>query len=278
MNTADPTLAARFFFRNCAVSLHLPGEMRISRSLKPSPDDIRLNRDFTPIESPSEFIGPQSDFYTFINESSESNASLIKKLCTIGYILCNKLDRNPAKHRSYGFICVNEEKGAYCNGKSLFAKALGLFCVCERLSRKNLRNSFGLSGVTGATQIVVIDGFDGNTSIRPFYTLCTSPWLIQRKTQPVLLIESAKSPHLILTSSASVAELPSDGSFRRRFVSLEFSSYWNESNRIEKYFGHAFFDEWSKEQWHMFDNFMFYCVLEYLRDYSNGNDVFSFYK
>ena len=78
MNTADPTLAARFFFRNCAVSLHLPGEMRISRTLTPGPNDVVLDRDFTPAGSPSEFIGGQSDFYRFLDASSSTNGSLIK--------------------------------------------------------------------------------------------------------------------------------------------------------------------------------------------------------
>lgn len=76
----DNTLAARFFFRNCAVSLHLPGEMRISRTLKPGPDDVVIDRDFTPAGTPTEFIGSQSDFYRFLDATSTTNTSLIKKL------------------------------------------------------------------------------------------------------------------------------------------------------------------------------------------------------
>lgn len=60
--TEDKTLAARFFFRNCAVSLHLPGEMRVSRTLTPGPEDVILYREFSPADFPSEFLGPQSDF------------------------------------------------------------------------------------------------------------------------------------------------------------------------------------------------------------------------
>ena len=84
MNSEDPTLAARFFFRNCAVSLHLPGEMRISRTLIPGPNDVVLDREFTPAGSPSEFIGDQSDFYRFLDATSSTNGSLVKKLAAIG--------------------------------------------------------------------------------------------------------------------------------------------------------------------------------------------------
>lgn len=126
MKAEDPTLAARFFFNNCAVSLHLPGELKISRTLKPEPGDVVLDRDFIPAGWPSEFIGAQSDFYKFLDVTSLSNASLLKKLTAIGYMLCNKLPRGGRRHRA--FLCVNEDTGAYANGKTLFAKSIAQLC------------------------------------------------------------------------------------------------------------------------------------------------------
>ena len=118
MNDKDTTLAARFFFKNCTVSIHLPGEIRISRTFRPGPGDVILDRFFMAASSPTEFIGGKSDFYRFLDGTSPSNGCFIKKLAAIGYMLCNKLPRGGCRH--YAFMCVNEDKGACANGKTLF--------------------------------------------------------------------------------------------------------------------------------------------------------------
>ena len=275
MNTADPTLAARFFFRNCAVSLHLPGEMRISRSLTPAPDDIILDREFSPAGFPSEFIGPQSDFSLFLDITSTTNESLIKKRTAIGYILCNKLPRNGRRCRA--FLCVNEQIGACENGKSLFAHALAQLCNTVSLPGRDCGHKFWLSSVTEKTNLVIVDDVPKNRSAQRFFDLCTLDWIIDRKCQEPLILNREKAPYLLLTADTSVAKVRIDGAFRRRFGVLDFSSFFGPENPIDKYFGRLMFQDWDVAQWHMFDNFMFYCVLEYLHLYSSDKDVFGFY-
>ncbi|MDE6222585.1 MAG: hypothetical protein K2M49_02720 [Muribaculaceae bacterium] len=277
MNTADPTLAARFFFRNCAVSLHLPGEMRISRTLTPLPGDIVLDRDFIPAGSPSEFIGGQSDFYRFLDVTSTSNASLIKKLASIGYLLCNKLPKhNPTRLRS--FICVNEDKGAIGNGKSLFCDAIGQYCNTLILDSCCPSDRFWLSNVTNQTNLIIVESINRRTNLELLFTLCTNDWIINRKRLEPKIIPFASTPHILLTSNMSIANVPRDGGFRRRFCVLYFSSFFSQTNTVRDFLGHDMFSDWDNSQWHMFDNFMFYCVLEYLRSYSRGEDIFSLYR
>lgn len=274
MNTADPTLAARFF-RNCAVSLHLPGEMRISRTLTPGPNDVVLDRDFTPAGSPSEFIGGQSDFYRFLDASSSTNGSLIKKLTAIGYMLCNKLPRGGRRCRA--FICVNEDKGACCNGKSLFAIAVSKLCNEVFYSGRDIKGFWCLSQVNERTNLLHLDDFPAESNLSRLFNLCTSDWIILRKAKPQVTIPTSKAPYLLLTSDVAASELRKDGSFRRRFVVLDFASFFSPENTIRDYIGHDLFLDWNNAQWHMFDNFMFYCVLEYLHLYSRDKDVFDFY-
>lgn len=275
MNTADPTLAARFFFRNCAVSLHLPGEMRISRTLTPGPNDVVLDRDSTPAGSPSEFIGGQSDFYRFLDASSSTNGSLIKKLTAIGYMLCNKLPRGGRRCRA--FICVNEDKGACCNGKSLFAIAVSKLCNEVFYSGRDIKGFWCLSQVNERTNLLHLDDFPAESNLSRLFNLCTSDWIILRKAKPQVTIPTSKAPYLLLTSDVAASELRKDGSFRRRFVVLDFASFFSPENTIRDYIGHDLFLDWNNAQWHMFDNFMFYCVLEYLHLYSRDKDVFDFY-
>lgn len=275
MSTSDQTLAARFFFRNCAVSLHIPGEMRVSRTLTPGPDDVVLDRDFSLADSPSDFINSQSDFYRFLDVTSTTNASIIKKSTAIGYMLCNKLPRNGRRCRA--FLCVNEESGSCANGKSLFAHALAQLCNTVVLSGRECARTFWLSSVTERTNLVVVDDAPKNRSAQRFFHLCTQDWIIERQCQEPLILNREKAPYLLLTADTSVGKIRNDGSFRRRFGVLEFSSFFGPENPIDKYFGRFMFLGWDVAQWHMFDNFMFYCILEYLRSYAKGDDMFSFY-
>lgn len=272
MKREDSTLAARFFFNNCAVSLHIPGELKISRTLKPEPGDVVLNRDFIPACWPSEFIGEQSDFYKFLDVTSLSNASLIKKLTAIGYMLCNKLPRGGRRCRA--FLCVNEDRVACANGKSLFAKAIAQLCNPVFVFARDIIDSFDLSAVDENTNLLLLDDIPYSFDFCKVFNLCTEDWRIERKNKPELVIPRKMVPYLIITSNASVAMLRKDGSFRRRFAVLEFSSMFGPENPIDKFIGRLMFQEWDSSQWHMFDNLMFHCVLEYLSSYARGEDVF----
>lgn len=276
MKKEDSTLAARFFFNNCAVSLHIPGELKISRTLKPEPGDVVLNRDFMPAVYPSEFLGDKSDFYRFLDGTSPSNGALIKKLTAIGYMLCNKLPRGGRRTRA--FLCVNEESEACANGKSLFAKAIARLCNPVTVDARCTHGAFYLSAVKENTNLLILDDVPYCFDFSKVFNLCTGDWHIERKAQPELVIPRKKAPYLIITSNATKQMLRNDGSFRRRFAVLEFASLFGPVFTIDKYIGRIMFHDWDSTQWHMFDNLMFYCVLEYLRSYDRGEDVFSLYE
>ena len=274
MNTQDPTLAARFFFRNCAVSLHLPGEMRISRTLTPEPNDVVLDRDFSLAGSPSEFLGPKSEFYRLLDLTSSTDSSLIKKLTAIGYMLCNKLPRNGLRCRA--FICANEEHGSCANGKSLFSRAVAQFCNTVWADARKY-SVFWLSPVTEATNLLILEDLPIRANIYHLMLLCTDDWTIRRKAKPSLYIPHEKAPYLLLTTNTPVDKIRSDGPFRRRFGVLAFSSFFGPDNSIRDYFGHSMFSDWNNAQWNLFDNLMIYCVMEYLQSYDRGEDQSIFY-
>lgn len=275
MEQPDKTLAARFFFKNCAVSIHIPGELRISRSLKPSPDDVVLNRNFYPENNPSVFIGGHNDFYRFLDLSSPSNSDLLRKLSAIGYLLCNKLPRTGFRCR--GFVCVNDEENTCANGKSLFARAIAELNNPAFLSGRINRNrgQFDLRGVDERTSIAILDGISiSQANLNRLYLICPGEWRIARRGFQELVIEREHAPYLLITTNTPAHRFLIHGAAIRRFVPLGFSSFFGVENPVHTYFGHSFFSEWDEEQWHLFDNFMFYCVLEYLRSFSSGIDIF----
>lgn len=275
MDQTNETLAARFFFYNCAVSIHLPGELRISRTLKPFPNDVVLNRNFYPENDPSVFIGGHNDFYRFLDLSTPSNSDLLRKLSAIGYLLCNKLPRTGFRYR--GFVCVNNEESTCANGKSLFARAIAELNNPAFLDGRIDRNTglFALRGVDEHTTVAILDDIHiRQATLNRLYCICPGDWRINRKGFPELVIERELAPYLLITTNTPAHRFLIHGSAIRRFVPLAFSSFFGVENPIHKYFGHSFFSDWTEAQWHLFDNFMFYCVLEYLRTFSSGIDIF----
>lgn len=235
-----------------------------------------LNRNFYPENDPSVFIGSHNDFYRFLDLSTPSNSDLLRKLSAIGYLLCNKLPRTGFRCR--GFVCVNDEENSCANGKSLFARAIAECCHSAIIGGEYFHplNFFIFDRkVTEATSFVVIDGISVNrTTIRRLFQFCTDDWLINRKGLEPLVLGHEMAPYFLFTTNTPAHRFLRDCSAIRRFVPLGFSSFFGVDNPVHTYFGHSFFSEWDEEQWHLFDNFMFYCVLEYLRSFSSGIDIF----
>ncbi len=61
------SIAARFFFQNCSVTIKVNGDMKISRSIKPTPSDVVLNRNFVLNYDTRTFIGQHNEFYKFLS-------------------------------------------------------------------------------------------------------------------------------------------------------------------------------------------------------------------
>lgn len=190
-------------------------------------------------------------------------------------MLCNKLPRGGRRCRA--FICVNEDKGACCNGKSLFTIAVSKLCNEIFYSGRDIKGFWWLSQVNERTNLLGLDDFPPESDLSRLFNLCSSDWIILRKAEPQVSIPISKAPYLLLTSNVAASELRKDDSFRRCFVALDFASFFGPENTIRDYIGHDLFLDWNNAQWHMFDNFMFYCVLEYLRLYSGDKEVFDFY-
>lgn len=167
MTITDKKLVARFFFRNCSVSIHLPGEIKISRSIMPGKEDVILPRDFHPAGETSEFLGMQSDFYKFLAGTSPSTAEFIKKIAAIGYMLCNKLPRGGRRCRA--FCCINAEERACANGKSLFAQAVAQMCNATLIDGHYMNHIFWLNCVSSATNLLVIDDVSRDTNLQRLF-------------------------------------------------------------------------------------------------------------
>lgn len=269
------SIAARFHFRNCSVTIKIDGEMVISRSATKSLGDVVLDRNFTPEDDPTTFIGQHNEFYKFLSLTSTADSSMILKCTAIGYMLCNRLPRGGMRSRS--FVCCNEDEGACANGKSLFCRAIAELSNPAFLDGRVNRTSgyFILSAIDEHTTVAVFDDVKlSKAAVRRFYLICPGEWKIARKGLPALILEREIAPYVLITTTTPVSQFLHECAARRRFVPLEFSSFFSVENPVVSHFGHTLFGDWDAAQWHLFDNFMFYCVREYLHAYRYMIDPF----
>ena len=53
-------------------------------------------------------------------------------------------------------------------------------------------------------------------------------------------------------------------SHERRRIEIELKQYYKPNFSPRDEFGHNLYDDWSPEEWNLFDNFMMYCVHQYI--------------
>lgn len=267
--------AARFHYRNCTVTIKEDGELVITRGTPQSVGAERLGRDFTPEIDPATIISQENEFYQFLSLTSFTNRGMLLKCAAIGYMLCNNLPRGGKRSRS--FVCCNENDRATANGKSLFCRGVGELSKAVYLDGRRNRRTGGidLRGMDEQTTVAIFDDITlSKSALERFYQICPGEWRISRREDVELILEGDVAPYVLISTNTPAWKFLADASARRRFIPLEFSSYFGETNRIEEHFGHQLFTGWDTRQWHLFDNFMIYCVREYLRIYSQGKDIF----
>lgn len=267
MNTEAHTLAARFIFNNCTVSIIDSGEVLVgTRPASPDTGEVLIDRDFKYEQDPSEYCSKKSDFFRFLQLTSSAWSPASLKIHAIGCMLCNKLPRR--RGRRFGCLFFNGEPGATRNGKSLFATAISQFCTTVKDSpQMQGRYSFYNSCVTERTTLLFVDDLPSYESILNLYTLTMGDWQIARKCEDLLTIKHENAPYVIAATNLCWRDF---GEEPTTFIPVGFSSFFGPDRRPVDYFGHSLFYDWDAEQWHLFDNFMIYCVTEYLKALDGG--------
>jgi hypothetical protein len=86
---------------------------------------------------------------------------------------------------------------------------------------------------------------------------------IEKKNKDELYIAYADSPKIMLTTNYTISD---DGNHaKRRQKVIEFSNYFSPDRTPLDEYGHLLFEDWDKDEWNRFYNFMFYCVRLYLK-------------
>ena len=150
------------------------------------------------------------------------------------------------------------------SGKGLFCNALSQMKKVSVIDGKTFEftKSFPYQTVSTDTQLLVFDDIKKNFTFLSLFSLITEGITLEYKGQDAIKLPVQKSPKILITTNYTVGGV--GGSFDRRKFEVELSDYFSVNHTPLDEFKHLLFDEWNKDQWLMFDNYMIQCVQYYL--------------
>lgn len=152
------------------------------------------------------------------------------------------------------------------SGKGLFWNALAQMKKVSSIDGKTFEftKSFPYQTVSTDTQILVFDDVKKNFNFESLFSLITEGITLEYKGQDAVKLPVQKSPKILITTNYTIGGV--GGSFERRKFEVEMSDYFSYKHTPLDEFGHLLFDDWSNDEWLMFDNFMIQCVQYYLKN------------
>lgn len=276
----DSRHTAYFFYKNTWIEIDKYGVRCIEANDKVGGyiwQDQIINREFK--EVPEQDF-QQSEFCSFIwNITTGINANKFSTLSdedkqpfferfhhmcrTIGYILHNFKD--PANPRAViltdEVISDNPEGGV---GKGVFLKGLGKIKNMVTMDGKSFNHSksFLWQRVTLSTQIIALEDVMRYFDFEKQFSMITEGIEVEKKNKDSFYIPYEESPKLLITSNYVIQG--TGASHERRRIEIELKQYYKPDFSPRDEFGHNLYDEWSVDEWNLFDNFMMWCVQQYL--------------
>jgi hypothetical protein len=259
----DKKDAIQLYFQNCIVKIT---ETKITTH--PYSDlngfiweSQILNREYIQTE-----VNGTSDFAKFIFNLANKEESRANSICS-----------------AFGFYLHNYKSPAYCpaivlndevisdnpegrTGKGMFFKAVGKFIKTLKIDGKSFKfdKNFLYQRVTADTKLIFFDDVRKNFDFEMLFSVITEGIGVEKKGKDEVYYEHADSPKAGLTTNYAIRGTGSSHDARR--FELEISQHYNKQHTPLKEFGRMMFDEWPKNEWIQFDNYMIQCCQLYLKN------------
>jgi hypothetical protein len=204
------------------------------------------------------------DFAKFIELVAANDENKVSAItATLGYLMHSfkTSANNKAIILNDETISENPNGGS---GKGIFWNALSKLKRVSDINGKSFsfEKTFPYQTVSADTQILVFDDVQKNFKFENLFSIITEGITLEKKNKDAIKIPVNKSPKIVITTNYTLGGV--GGSFDRRKYELEFSSYFNSNHTPLKEFGRMLFDEWPKEEWLKFYNYMLQCIRMYL--------------
>ena len=215
-----------------------------------------INRDFVLLD---EF---DNEYQKFISNISNSEPLPLESV--VGYLLSSYKNKtnNKAVILNDEVISDNPEGGT---GKGLFIQGICKIRNVSILDGKSFddKKSFAYQTLNSETQVLVFDDVIKNFNFEHKFSLVTEGMTIERKNKDAIKLSVEDSPKMVISTNYAIKG--EGNSHDRRRWEVEIAQYYGRNlNPIDE-FGHQLFDDWSDDEFSMFDNYMVYCLQVYLK-------------
>lgn len=216
-----------------------------------------INRDF--------IISNKDDneYKTFISNVSNGDPTSMETV--IGYLLStykNKMN-NKAVILNDEVISENPEGGT---GKGLLVQGIRQIRKVSILDGKTFddKKSFPYQTVSTETQVLVFDDVKKNFDFESKFSLVTEGMTLERKNKDAIKLKVEDSPKMVISTNYAIRG--EGNSHDRRRFEVEISQYYGKKITPYDEFGKQLFDDWTKEDFISFDNYMVKCLQSYLKN------------
>jgi hypothetical protein len=205
--------------------------------------------------------GMYRKFIWLVGNKDESRYNTIKSV--LGYLMHSY--KTSANNKAIVFndevISENPNGGS---GKGLIVQGLGKVKKVGVLDGKqfDFDKSFTYQTVDIDTQVLVYDDVKKKFDFERLFSVITEGITIERKNKDATRLRIDQSPKVLITTNYTIGGI--GGSFERRKFEIELSSYFGSHHTPLDEFNLMLFDDWDKNEWVLFENFMIECVQYYL--------------
>ena len=258
----DTKNASYCYYRNCAVKV-TADNINIINYISLDGyvwKDRVIDRDF---KITSDF---DNDFKTFIFNISGKNEKNKKAFeTTLGYLMSSYKSKGyaPSIILNDEVISENPEGGT---GKGLLVCAIAQLKKCVIIDGKcfDKNKAFAYQTVSVSTQVLVFDDVKKNLDFEGLFSLVTEGITLEKKNKDAVKLDFYSSPKIVITTNYAI---PGKGNSNdRRRWELELSQYYNSKKTPLDEFDKLLFDDWNKEEWLRFDNYMLSCLQKYIKN------------
>lgn len=208
----------------------------------------------------------ESDAFKFVQILGGDNAD---KLCKIlGFTISRYKD--PMNARAVVLMedieAENEGESQGGSGKSLLFQFVKQFRKSADYDGKNFNpaDPFVWQNVEADTSLIFIDDVDKKFRFTSLFSIITGSMMINKKNKPQVVLPFERSPKIFITSNYSVGDM--DISSRRRKHEFAVRKFFGSDIEPSDVFHRQFFNEWPKEEWIRFDNFIIHCCNLYIQE------------
>ena len=203
----------------------------------------------------------------FVHKVSAQDEQRIKAMeSTLGYLIHTFKDKTDQKAIIFNDQEIDDNPNGG-SGKSLMLTAIGNIRKIIKIDGKAYnpsKNDFVYQRVNMDTQVLAFDDVKKHFDFEQLFSLITEGIPVNRKNKDEIYIPFERSPKIVITTNYVISGAGT--SHDRRRHEIEFFQYFNSQRNPQDEYGKLLFDEWTKDEWSAFDNYMLSNLQMYLQN------------